>query len=476
MTDETKRIAIDLISINREARQRKKIDTKKLEESIASRGLIQPIIVDRDLVLVAGERRLTACKNLGHEDILCRFIEDLDPIEREIIELEENTQRSDLTWQEHVRATKRIHELYCQLSPEGWTQEQTSKSLNCTAALVSMHITVAKALEEENKQVMEASGIAGAINILGRAKQRTMGQQLAELIEVTNEMPGLSSEELAGLSSKSVSEFQSELTGEIPLLEFAQQGELFTLKPSLRLVSVAPEVLQQSFLDWAPSYEGQAFNLIHCDFPYGVNLFDGSIGRGAEPQAGYEDTKEVFFDLLRCFCQNLPKFASLSCHIMFWYSEKHGQQMRQMFSELAPQIKWQDFPLVWFKSDNAGIIADPRRNPRHVYETCLMGSIGDRNVVRSTGDAYSSPSDRSLHPSAKPEPMLRHFMQMLVDGSTRMLDPTCGGGSSLKAADSLGAETVLGLEIDPKHFETSRDGLKHARLLRLANAKLGDVL
>lgn len=474
MSDETKRILVSSILVNREKRQRKKLDTKELEASIAVRGLLQPIIVDRQLVLVAGERRLTACKNLGHPDILCRFVEDLDPIEREIIELEENTQRSDLTWQEQVRATRRIHELYCRLTA-GWTQEQTGRQLNCTGALVSSHITVAKALEDENPQVMEASGISGAMNILSRAKQRTMGQQLAELLEVTSEMPGFSIEELEDLNLWQISEFQSELTGELPAGAEAV-GPYEIIKPQARVMAVAPDVQNLSFLDWAPSYTGPSFNLIHCDFPYGVNLFDGSQGRGAEPQEGYGDTSDVFFELLDCFCKNLPKFASLSCHIMFWYSEKHGQATRETFAAYAPQVKWQDFPLVWLKSDNAGIIADPRHNPRHVYETCLMGSIGDRNVVKSVGDAYHSPSDRSLHPSAKPEPMLKHFMQMLVDGSTRLFDPTCGSGSSLKAADSLGAQAVLGLEIDSKHFETARDGLKHSRLLRLANAKLGDVL
>ena len=75
-------------------------------------------------------------------------------------------------------------------------------------------------------------------------------------------------------------------------------------------------------------------------------------------------------------------------------------------------------------------------------------------------------SDKSLHPSTKPEAMLKHLFAMLVDGTTRMLDPTCGGGSSLRAAEALGAEEVLGMDISGEHVENSKAALRQARVLR----------
>ena len=35
---------------------------------------------------------------------------------------------------------------------------------------------------------------------------------------------------------------------------------------------------------------------------------------------------------------------------------------------------------------------------------------------------------------------------MIVDEYTNMLDPTCGSGSALRAAEALGASRMLGLE------------------------------
>lgn len=97
-----------------------------------------------------------------------------------------------------------------------------------------------------------------------------------------------------------------------------------------------------------------------------------------------------------------------------------------------------------------------------------MATRGSRQIAKVKSDSYSAPSDRRLHPSTKPEPMLRHFMEMLVDDTTLMLDPTCGSGASLRAAESLGAKQVLGLEIDPQYIEPARLALKQARQKRAA--------
>jgi DNA modification methylase len=118
------------------------------------------------------------------------------------------------------------------------------------------------------------------------------------------------------------------------------------------------------------------------------------------------------------------------------------------------------------KSDNVGILPDPQRGPRRIYETAFFGSRGDRKVVSAVSNAYAAPTDRGVHMSIKPEPVLRNFFRMFVDESTLMLDPTCGSGSSLRAAESLSARHVAGLEIDPDFCEQANRTLKTARALR----------
>ena len=57
--------------------------------------------------------------------------------------------------------------------------------------------------------------------------------------------------------------------------------------------------------------------------------------------------------------------------------------------------------------------------------------------------------------SEKSLAMLSHFFRMLVDDSTRMIDPTCGSGNAVKAAANAGASFVLGLERDPTFYENA---------------------
>lgn len=86
--------------------------------------------------------------------------------------------------------------------------------------------------------------------------------------------------------------------------------------------------------------------------------------------------------------------------------------------------------------------------------------------MKVKADAYSAPTARDEHPSAKNEAMLSHFMEMLVDEHTVMLDPTCGGGSALRAADALGAKMVFGIEKDEGYARQARERLENARKLR----------
>ena len=62
--------------------------------------------------------------------------------------------------------------------------------------------------------------------------------------------------------------------------------------------------------------------------------------------------------------------------------------------------------------------------------------------------------------SVKPQSMLQHFLSMLVDGTSAILDPTCGSGSSIRAAQALGAASALGLELNPSFATTAQNKLR----------------
>jgi len=415
VTNEFDKLPIDSIVIERTRRQRKAVDTTGLEDSIKAYGLFHPIIVRPDGVLVAGERRLTACKNLGWTDIPIQYTTDLTPREYRIVELEENIKRKDLTWQEIAQATYEIHQLYSEGDPE-WNQTSTAKSLSTVRTVVSNHIKIAEHLNDS--RVAECKTLTEALTLVERTESRKRSN---DFLFVRNR----------------------------PLEE-----------PKTDLIE--DSIRNSSFLDWAPDYDGPKFNFIHCDFPYGIGVADGPVGRGFE-HTFYKDSPEAANQLLECFVTNINKFFDMSGHIMFWYSDKNHSEVMSYLNRV-PGVFWLPHPLIWYHAES-GITPDYRRRPKHVYDTCMLG-MRDRYILKVQSDVFACPTDTSMHPSTKPEAMLNYFMSMLVDTHTTMLDPTCGSGSSLRAAESLGATRVLGFEIDPNYCEGARRQLREARRMR----------
>jgi hypothetical protein len=148
---------------------------------------------------------------------------------------------------------------------------------------------------------------------------------------------------------------------------------------------------------------------------------------------------------------------------MFWFSMDCYRETLEFFSKNS-DFKINPVPLIWVKP-GTGLLGDYRREPKHTYEACLIGSRGDR-VLTATGlgDAYVGPTDASDHPSAK----LRKFFPMFIDENTLMLDPTCGSGTSLLAADALGAQYVLGIEKKSEYVDPARRAFEQAREARRA--------
>lgn len=95
-------VPIDSITVG-ERRREEMGDIEGLAASIAEYGLLHPITITRERVLVTGGRRLRAYQLLGKSQIPARIREDLSGAALREVELEENLQRKDLTPYERSR-------------------------------------------------------------------------------------------------------------------------------------------------------------------------------------------------------------------------------------------------------------------------------------------------------------------------------------------------------------------------------------
>lgn len=511
LSDQYQRIPLDRITVQRDNRQRKTVETDDLQKSIQQIGLINPIVVRQEedqLILVAGERRLTAFRVLNSKyptdtnyiQIPVRFADSLSVIEAAIIELEENIKRRDLPWQDLVKAVAKLHMLHTDSDPD-WDQRKTAQALSMTDGTISMYLRVEPHMEDS--RISGCPTVRNAYDVIDRREDRRRAVARAALLEGDDDLDDdeefdddLVDENATEdeneraiakvvsfppgahiLTAADVDEYMKSGTGafadslektggdptKTPITIYGNGKE-----PGVKSVPAAPlnlveDIIHGNFLEWAPTYNRRRFDFVHCDFPYG-NTEIGPQMQGIE-HTYYEDSPELYIALLDCFCENLDKFMASTGWCIFWYSERMGPITREIIKVKAPSLVVQVHPLIWFHSDNTGISPDFKRRPRHIYDTALLMSRGEEaQLLKLKSDAYSSPTDHKLHPSTKPEPMLRYFFDMFVDKNTKMFDPTCGSGSSLRAAESLGANRVLGIEANWDHCEAARGALKDHRV------------
>ena len=81
---------------------------EELANDIKENGLINPPVVTPDNELIAGERRLRACKTLGFQQIEVRVMSVKDSEHQLQIEISENENRKDFTFSERVDWAKRL--------------------------------------------------------------------------------------------------------------------------------------------------------------------------------------------------------------------------------------------------------------------------------------------------------------------------------------------------------------------------------
>ena len=104
-------VNIESIQVNSGRREALPDAVRELADSISAVGLLNPITVDRDYILIAGLHRLEAAKLLGWAEIECN-VSSLEGLQAELAEIDENFVRADLETLEFGKLLLRRKEIY----------------------------------------------------------------------------------------------------------------------------------------------------------------------------------------------------------------------------------------------------------------------------------------------------------------------------------------------------------------------------
>lgn len=118
-------------------------DLRRLGESIQAVGLLQPLLVRKDMTLLAGERRLRAMLLVGIQQAQAIITErELSEQEIRVIQLTENVHRADLTgWEKFVGVSELV-----KLHPDMTQKDLAEKVLHLDPASVTRILSPARCI------------------------------------------------------------------------------------------------------------------------------------------------------------------------------------------------------------------------------------------------------------------------------------------------------------------------------------------
>lgn len=408
-----------------EARIRRHFDPAaitELADSIAARGLIHaPVIriVGVDPILIAGERRFRAIKELyaagrtftyngkavGKGLLPYTTLADLPASEVLAIELEENIIRRDISWQERVEAQRRLHELRVSENPE--------HTIADTAAIIVGGAPTPQETFQTRVNVLLADHLDDPD--ISKAKNEREATQIAR-----RKLESLLVSELAARTSVDASAHS--------LLE----GSCLTLLPTLPPASV---------------------DCMVTDPPYGIDAH--TFTKQSNAVDGAEHTYDDSFDNAAMIVRAIANAECMKpdAHIWMFMDVRHFNAWTALFQQAGWYV-W-PHPIVWDKG-GVGALLGNANGPRHTYETILFAQRGSRRISKVFPDVLRVRADlQKDHAAQKPVELYQQLLELSCIAGETVLDPCCGSGTIFPAANAAKMKAI-GMELDPAHVARAK--------------------
>jgi len=404
---------VKLSSIQVGERFREKFeDIEELAASINKYGLIEPIVIDENNCLIAGERRYKAHVMLKKETILARKLSDLDDLEKKEIELEENIQRKAFTWQEEVKAKQVLHELKTKLhgsavkghDSTGWKVKDTALALGESVGTVSMDIQLAKGMRA---------------------------------------FPDLLKEKSKTTAYKKLKMFQEKVL----------QEELAKRMKSAGIID-RPEVICGDCVSEMGKMDMESVDLILSDPPYGIDIGEAqTYSRMTVTDTKFNDSEFDTFDLLDRAFKEMFRVLKGGRHAYIFCGIDKFPTVTELLRKYG--FETHPFPIIWDKG--SGSYPSQSTTFVHSYEPfvhCWKPGVERRKLDGTPRDIFQVkrvPPAQKIHPTEKPTQLLRDLINLSTLPGEKVLDPFAGSGATIVASKESYRQGI-GIELNETYY------------------------
>lgn len=432
-------LPLDQLSIP-PARQRQEFDPEKivaLATSIAERGLIHPVVVmkvDNGYALVAGERRLRALDylwNMGESvrvaqtvfpehHIPCIDQGELTPIEAMEIELAENIDRQDLTWQERCQAHARVVELRKQI--------------------------------EKDKGMVEPPLVEIAVEIL---PEHSAGAAQLIVREEVILARHLNDPDVAKAPTR------SEAFKILKRKELTQRNADLAHRVGTTFNSFVHQLYNQNCIEWMEAAEPAQFDVLLTDPPYGIDAQDfNDSGGKAVGSHFYDDSYATWLNLQERLAHYSFSLCKPLAHAYVFCDIDNFGQLKLTFSMAG----WNVFrtPLI-FINPTANRAPWPDKGPMRKWQAILYAVKGNKPCTSLKWDVLNYSSDDNLsHHAQKPVALFTDLLSRSCRPGDSVFDPFCGSGPVFPAAHSLKVRAT-GIERDAAAYGIAVNRLRELK-------------
>lgn len=404
-------LALPLEAIDVGDRARK--DYKGVEElaaSIKDNGLIHPIAVHAEgdrYRLIAGGRRFRAHELNESEQIMCRiYYGEMTDLHLRSIELEENIQREDLSWQEKAFLEREIHRLQVSIHGEkvskkvdapGHSMADTAKLLGVSRGKISQDVSLADAMETFPEAPWD------------KCKSANDAKKLKRRMETV-----IQNDVLAAAAQKSIG-----------------SGDK-------RLAVLADAYIVGDFFANVAKMPNEYYDFVEMDPPYGIDLQTqkSKRGLGAEGLLQYNEipAQEYMKFLAKAFTE-CYRVLKPNGYIVCWFGPDPWFEIIAGLMESAG-FKVPRIPGLWVKP--SGQTNSPTTRLASCYEMFFYGAKGSPQLAKpgmKNVFAYDPVSpDKKRHPTERPVPMIKSVLETFTKPNSKVLVPFAGSGATLIAA------------------------------------------
>jgi ParB-like chromosome segregation protein Spo0J/DNA modification methylase len=377
-------------------------DIESLAKTLSEKGQIQPISVDQNMKLLAGERRLLAAKHLGWTKIFAIVRRVSDKVDALEIELLENIARKDMTWKERARLEEKIFEYKSTVDPN-WTQRKQAEFTGDALGVV-------------NKRLQ----LAGALDLL------------PELGQYENEIDAFKA---------------------YKRLEEGMVLDMMKAKVPAHVLQAVEKAAEHYHV--GDAFEGMAhlpdasFHFAEVDPPYGVDLHNRRVrNEDSAPMESYVEWSD-FEEKFTRTAQEVYRLLRPHSFAVFWYGMSWHTQVADIIRQAGFAIP--DIPAVWFKG-NAGQTASPDTTWGSCYEPFFLARKGQPKLAKpGRGNVFHFPPlAQKVHATEKPLLLIKEILGTILLPGSNILCPFLGSGATLRAAYRLG-HTGLGWDLSQEH-------------------------